>query len=153
MVRIRCFFYGPIKKFCFQMGKKTKRRKRGYLIYKNTHVNQFLLFFSLFFFFSFLCCLGRCHPFFIFHFLSFFSFPILGWRCLLFLFSFFFLCLTRHDFYFLMNWVIFIFFGCLSFIYFNWPSFFNKDIWVNLDKLTFFIPPLFHFQPNKEKKN
>ena len=128
-------------------------------------------FFFFFFFFSLLCCLGRCLPFFHFSFFVFyFSFPVLGWRCLLLLltpppfngfprrcllfflfFSFFFLCLTRHDFYFLMNWVIF--FGCLSFICFNWPSFFNKGIWVNLDKLTFFIPPLFHSQSNKEERN
>ena len=140
---------------------------------KNIHVNQFLFSFS--FSFSFLCCavLGVASLFFIFHFLSF-IFLFLSWagvafffylpppphpfngfprRCLLFFlfFSFFFLCLTRHDFYFLMNWLIY--FGCLSFICFNWPSFFNKGIWVNLDKLTFFIPPLFHFQSNKEERN
>ena len=139
---------------------------------KNIHVNQFLFSFS--FSFSFLCCavLGVASLFFIFHFLSF-IFLFLSWagvafffylpppppfngfprRCLIFFlfFSFFFLCLTRHDFYFLMNWVIF--FGCLSFICFNWPSFFNKGIWVNLDKLTFFIPPLFHSQSNKEERN
>ena len=143
----------PSKSFVFKWERKLKEEKEVTWYTKIPMSTNSFFFFSLFFFFSFLCCLGRCHPFFIFHFLSFFSFPILGWRCLLFLFSFFFLCLTRHDFYFLMNWVIFIFFGCLSFICFNWSSFFNKNIWVNLDKITFFIPPFFHSQPNKEKRN
>ena len=49
-------------------------------------------------------------------------------------FFFFFLCLTRHDFflehhfYFLINWVIASFFGCLSLFCFNWSSFFNKSV-------------------------
>ena len=132
--------------------------------------NSFFLFLFLFLFFVVLSwALPPFFSFFIFCLLFFFSCPGLALpssstyppppfngfprRCLLFFlfFSFFFLCLTRHDFYFLMNWVIF--FGCLSFICFNWPSFFNKGIWVNLDKLTFFIPPLFHSQSNKEERN
>ena len=39
------------------------------------------------------------------------------------------------------NWVIaFFFLSCLSLFCFNWVSFFNKGIWVNLCKFTFSIP-------------
>ena len=66
-----------------------------------------------------------------------------------------FLCLTAHDFflldfYFLINWVIVFF---LSLFCFNWLSFFNKGIWVNLYKLTFSIISLFYSQPNKNERN
>ena len=87
---------------------------------------------------------------------TFFFFSRLwGWLLLLLLCFFFFFSLTRHDFclrhdfYFLINWLIaFFFFG--SFFCFNWPSFFNKGIWVNLCKLTYSIPPLFSL-PIKKK--
>ena len=132
---------------------------------------QFLSFFSferwIFFFFWFpglrvVCCL-----FFFFSCLEvaffLFSFFLSGlWVWLLFCFSSFF-CLIRHDFflghdfYFLINWVIafFFFFWCgyLSLFFFNWSSFFNKGVWVNLYKLTFSISSLFHSQPNKNEKN
>ena len=118
---------------------------------------QFLSFFSferwIFFWFPGLrvaCCL-----FFFFSCLDvaffLFSFFLSGlWVWLLFCFSSFF-CLIRHDFflghdfYFLINWVIALFFWLFVtfFFCFNWTSFFNKGIWVNLFKLIFFISLLF----------
>ena len=91
MVRTGCFFSGPIKKFCFQMGKKTKRRKRGYLIYKNTHVNQFLLFFFFLILFLFFFVLSwALPPFFHFSFFVFFFFSYPGLALPSFSFFFFF---------------------------------------------------------------
>ena len=49
--------------------------------------------------------------------------------------------------------IIFFFFGWLSLFCFNWASLFNKNIWVNLYKFIFSIPPLFYSQPNKNKGN
>ena len=84
---------------------------------------------------------------------SFFSFLLLlfffWFRCDLFIYLFY-----GHDFYFLINlgdW--FFFLGCLSLFCFNWASFFNKSICINLYKLTFSIPPFFHSQPNKKEGN
>ena len=140
------------------------------------HVASFFLFFL---FFPSCCC---CVFFFFFPELWVGTLPLFSFSFFLsFLFftkhSFFFLLfglwvwwlfylfifLTRHDFFlgtwffFLINWVIFFFFfffcGCLSLFCFNWPSFFNKDIWVSLYKFTFFIPLLFHSQPNKRERN
>ena len=62
---------------------------------------------------------------------------------------YFFLFFWEHDFYFLIIWVIALFFGCLLPFCFNWQSFFNKGLWVNLYKFTFSIPLFFHFQLNK----
>ena len=47
----------------------------------------------------------------------------------------------------------FCFFGFLSLFCFNYISFCNNDIWVNLYKFIFFIFSLFHCQPNKNKEN
>ena len=81
----------------------------------------------------------------------------LVWKLFCFSSSFFFpffFCLTRHDFYFLINWVIaFFFFSCLSLFCFNWSSFFNKCVGVNLYKFIFSISPFFHSQPNKNERN
>ena len=45
--------------------------------------------------------------------------------------------------------IIALFCGHTSLFCFNWVSFFNKRIWVNLFKLIFSIIPLFDPQPNK----
>ena len=50
------------------------------------------------------------------------------------------------------RWLLF-FLDCLLLFCINWVSFFNKSIWVNLYKLTFSIPQLFHSQPNKKEEN
>ena len=47
---------------------------------------------------------------------------------------------------------LFFFFG-LSLFCFNWPSFFNKGVWVNLYKLIFSISLVFHSQQNKNERN
>ena len=128
------FSPGPPKS-SLQNEDKTEGRKWGYLIDKNAHV-QFISFFFfplffyfsgghvasfpfffLFFFFSFLHV--AFFFFFFFSVFSLFDFQGYGWAHCLFLFSFFFFflfflgcCLfsfsflTRHDFYFLINWVI-----------------------------------------------
>ena len=91
-----------------------------------------------------------CFFFFVFFFVFGFSTLV---KCFFCSHSFFF----RRDFFFLdiilkkkFGWLYFFFW---SLFYFNWASLFNKDIWVNLYKLIFFIPPLFHSQPNKNEGN
>ena len=88
-------------------------------------------------------------PFFFFSFLDvafFFSRVIV----VLFLFFFFF-CLTRHNFYFLINWVIaFFFFSCLSLFCFSWSSFFNKGCMSKFIQTHFFHPSIFPL-PTKQK--
>ena len=70
--------------------------------------------------------------------------------------------LTRYAFIF---WTWFLFFRKLGDCFFFFflaichffvlisNHFFNKDVWVNLYKLTFFIPPFFHSQLNKNERN
>ena len=103
------------------------------------------------FFYPLRCCLPL-----------FFSIDLLGRRCLpllLFLFfSFFFFFLDviffyEHDFYFFINLGDWFFLVVYHFFGFNWVSFFNRGICVNLYKLTFSILPLFHSQPNKNEGN
>ena len=123
------------KKFSSQIGEKIERRKWGYLIDKNVHVHLHMGNSSNSIFFFFLISFSGC------------MLPSSS--------SSSFLCLTAHDFflldfYFLINWVIVFF---LSLFCFNWLSFFNKGIWVNLYKLTFSIISLFYSQPNKNEKN
>ena len=121
----------------------------------------------LHFFFSFLLDIASSSSFF-----SFFFFLLIYWagfvQCTLliffFFFSFAFFCFLffifvfgldviyffpGHDIFFLINLGDFFF----HFFGFNWALFFNKVIWVNLYKLIFFIPPLFHSQPNKNEGN
>ena len=96
---------------------------------------------------------------FLFSFLFFFFFWFPGQACpvrctsspffFLFFFCVFFFSLDVI-FIFLINLGDYIF---LSLFCFNWALFFNKDIWINLYKLTFSISPLFHSQPNKNDKN
>ena len=74
--------------------------------------------------------------------LFFFS---LGCRLTVIWFFFFFVKLdviffSWHDYYFLINLGDF-FFLCLSNFCFDWTSFFNKCMWVNLCKLFFFFHP------------
>ena len=124
----RMFSFGPTKKFSLQNGEKTKGRKWDCLMDKMPISNSifflgarhvltplffpFLLFIYLF---SFL----DVPFFFIIYFLS------CGCdSCFVLFFCFLFFFLTKHDFYFLINWVIAFFFGCLSLFCFNWPSFF-----------------------------
>ena len=151
MVRSRYFFSGPTKKFSLQIRENIERRKWGY--------RQKWPCTAHFFFFFFCAVLGTLPPFFSF----FFPYPWLAvafyLKFLFFFLPFFFsLCLTRHDFF--LTWFLFFnelsdcfFFGCLSFICFNWLSFFNKSIWINLYKFTFSIFLLFHSQPNKNEIN
>ena len=50
-------------------------------------------------------------------------------------------------------WVVALFCVVICYFFFiNWASFFNKGIWVNLFKLIFSFPPLFHSQSNKKKE-
>ena len=135
----------------------------SFLIDENAHVhlhmgNSFSFFFFFFFFGAFLPL-----PFFflsfLFFFLSFWAVDVIVVLFFFLVFYFYFLCLTRHDF-FLGTWFLFFnklgdcffFFFGLSLFCFNWPSVFNNSIWVNLYKLTFSIPPFFHFQPNKYER-
>ena len=64
---------------------------------------------------------------------------------------FFFLFLFRHDFYFVINLGGCFLFLSLFVFCFNWTSFFNKGIWVNLYKFTFFIFPR-STPPTKQKR-
>ena len=108
-------------------------------------------------FFFFFLDITSSFPFFFF--LFSFSFDLLGssYIYLLSYSSFFF----GLDVIFFWTWFLFfnkfrwllIIFGCLSLFCFNLTSYFNKNIWVNLYKLTFFIPPLFNSQPNKNEGN
>ena len=87
-------------------------------------------------------------------FFSLFTFDLLG---RLVQYSFFWF---RCDFLFFMDMIFllnlgnwFFFFFVYHFFGFNWASFFNKGICVNLYKLTFSISQFFHFQPNKNEEN
>ena len=82
--------------------------------------------FLLFFFFHFCVFLGTLPlPFFLILFFSFprccllfsFLFLFISWAVGVIVFFLFFIFLTRHDFYFLINWVIVFFF--LSLFCFN----------------------------------
>ena len=140
MVGPGCFLSRPRKKFSPKNGDKTIRRKWDCLMDENAHVHLHIASANFFFFsFSRLIALPILFFLFFFpwHFTStnffFSSFP----RCVAspnFLFSFFLFlswtlpssfffgflelwvwyiyiyCLTRHDFYFLINWVIAFFF-------------------------------------------
>ena len=129
-------------------------------VYFLVHVAYSLFLFLCFLFFSFSFS-RRCLFFFFFPPPPFF-FKFFGLGVIVALFFFFplYFCLTRHDFflgpdfYFLINWVIaFFFFWLFVTLFFNWPSFFNNGVWVNLYKLTFFTLPLFHSQRNKNERN
>ena len=78
------------QKFSPKNGEKTERRKWGYLLDKNAHM-QFVKF--LFFFFSFFCAfMGSCLFLFLFSFFLFLISWAVGVMVVLF-------CLTRHDFF------------------------------------------------------
>ena len=114
---------------------------------KNAHVQFIQLLLLLFFLFFFGAFLGTLpFPFFFFPFLDFALLP----------FPFFFLSWTLPFFFSLNSWVVgviffffldmiffntlgvFFFFWVVCHFFFNWPSFFNKGVWVNLYKLTLF---------------
>ena len=115
--------------------------------YNCTRTSPMLLFFTLFLFPFFL--LGRCLPLFFFFF----------WQACPVIFFFLFRWCDFFIFYlflFFMDVILkinkfrwLIFFGCLSLFFFNWVSFFNKGICVNLYKLTF--PSLNFSTPNQIK--
>ena len=96
--RVKYFLSGSIKKFSFQIGKKTERRKWNYLIDKNAHMHLHMAnsFNSSFFWLSW----GRCFPFFFFLFLSWVR------RCLHFFFFWDFLGVA---FFFFFLFVTFLF--------------------------------------------
>ena len=159
-----CSFPRSTKKFSFQNGEKNKGRKWNYLMDRNAMCTCTWAIHPIPFFFFLVLSWAPC--LFLFLFLFPFSFP---GHCLFFLscgcdscFVCFFFWLTRHDFYFFGTWFLFfnklgdcLFFGCLLLFCFNWPSFFNKSVRVNLYKFTFFfpIPPLFYSQSNKNERN
>ena len=117
---------------------------------------------SRFFFFFFLD-ITSSFPFFFFLFLLIYWVGIIQCMLLIYIFAFlfFFFFFFGLDLIFFWTWFLFfnkfrwllIIFGCLSLFCFNLTSYFNKNIWVNLYKLTFFIPPLFNSQPNKNEGN
>ena len=133
-MRFRCFLSKFTKKFSTQNQEKTKGRNYHFWtkmpMCNCTWASSTLLFFTSFFLFSF-NLLGRLCPvlIFFFFFLSFFLF-------FCFLLCFFFIIFVQLQFFF---WTRILFF--------------NKGICVNLYKLTFFIPPLFYFQSNKNEEN
>ena len=110
---------------------------------------------------------GRAHALCLvrFYFYIFFATSSKFKRFLCFFFFFFgldvifFFFFSRHDFFFLINlgdcfyYYYYYFFDCWSLFCFNWASFCNKSILVNLYKLTFFIPSHFHSQLNKKERN
>ena len=123
-------YLSPQKSFLFKIERKLGGGKILYVKDKNAHVqvaHGLLQYVCLFFFFL-------CFCIFVFVF------------CMWFFFS-------TNDYYYLINLGDCMLFGCLSLFCFNWPSFFNKGIWVNSYKFTFFISPLFYLQPNKNERN
>ena len=140
----QCFLFKPTKKFSFQNGKKTEGRNWASFLDENAHVQLHIGFVHvalLHFFFPFLLVVASSSSSSFFH----FSFDLLGrLRLVLIFFSFLFLS------FFAFFCVLCV---CVCVFHFNWASFFNKSICVNLYKLTFSIPLLFHSQPNKNKGN
>ena len=133
---------------------------------RNKLIHGYISSHHLFFFFFFLWMLSASSSFLSF-FLSFFLFffLLIYWAGLsnifflsfvFFSFSFsFFFCLDviffyGHDFYFLINLGDWFFLLVYHFFGFNWTSFFNKGIHVNLYKLIF--PSLHFFIPNQTKR-
>ena len=102
-----------------------------------------LFFLRVFFFFKFI---GQDCPVLLF-------FILLSFVCVCVCFFFKMWFFYGHDFYFLINLVIdfFFFFLFITFFGFNWVSFFNRGICVNLYKFTFSISPFLHFQPTNQK--
>ena len=170
---IRCFLQAHLK-VLFKIEKKLKREIMHHFWMKmpmcNKLIHGYISSHHLFFFFFFSGCCLPLLLFFPSSFLSFcfFFFWFIGQACpiffffLLFFFSFsfsFFFCLDvifffyGNDFYFLINLGDWFFLLVYHFFCFNWTSFFNKGIHVNLYKLIVSIPSFFHSQPNKKKGN
>ena len=122
-------YLSPQKSFLFKIERKLGGDKsymwRTKMLMSKLHMG---------FFNTFVCLFFLCFCIFVFVF------------CMWFFFS-------TNDYYYLINLGDCMLFGCLSLFCFNWPSFFNKGIWVNSYKFTFFISPLFYLQPNKNERN
>ena len=102
----------------------------------------FLFFFLLIYWAGFIQCSYS------FCFLScFFVFVFIFYFCLDLIFFW-----TWFLFFNKFRWLIF-FLVVYRFFGFNWASFFNKGMCINLYKLTFSIPPFSHSQPKKKKGN
>ena len=127
MVEFRYFLSSPTKKFSPKR-RKTKGRNWASFLDESAHVQLHMSFtqiaFLLTFFFLYLL--------------------LIYWAGLSDILFFFLFCL---DVIFFFYGHVFLFFG------FNCASFFNRDIYINLYKLTFSIPLFFHSQPNKNEEN
>ena len=148
MVVLGCFLLEPAKCFLTKMERKLRKRVIWYMDKNalNCFLGQCWLFYFIWFDLSFA---------FLGHF-AFFFFPWgVGWQWFDFFFFvkldviFFF---SWHDYYFLINLGDFFFFLCLSNFCFDWTSFFNKCMWVNLCKLFFFFPSIHFFTLNQTKR-
>ena len=146
-----CFLSRPTKKFSFQNRKKTEGRNLASFLDGNAHVQLHMDFVhvALLHFFFFLPP-SRCLSFFFFSFFFWFTGRL---RPMLIFFSFLFLSFFCFLLCLCVCVCVFFFFFVYHFFCFNWASFLNKGICVNLYKLTFSIPLLFHSQPNKNKGN
>ena len=127
MVEFRYFLSSPTKKFSPKR-RKTKGRNWASFLDESARVQLHMSFTQIAFLLTF--------------FFSLFTFDLLG---RLVRYSFFFLFCLDVIFFFYGH--VFLFFG------FNCASFFNRDIYINLYKLTFSIPLFFHSQPNKNEEN
>ena len=109
--------------------------------------NVAFLFFLFYYFFLFLGNIASSLSLSLSLFLIlFFSFDFLGLGMGVSFLSFFFnlIFILGHDFYFFSKFGRLLFFcGYLSLFCFNWASFFNKSLLVNLFKLIFFHPSTF----------
>ena len=157
MVGPRCFLLGPTKTFSSQNGEKTEMKNwtSWYCGWACPHWSS-SFFFSFFLFLSFGCFLfffsfdlqGRLckrlvliYFFFLFLLLSFIFLFLIFWFIYLFRCDFFFQ--TWFLFFNKFRWLIF-FLVVYHFFGFNWASFFNKGMCINLYKLTFSSLLLFH---------
>ena len=149
-------------KSSLQNREKTKERNYASFLDENAHVQQThpVTFLHTFFFSG--CCLPLLlfFPSFFLSFCFFVFFWFIGQVCPIFFFLFLFLfflfrCYVfyEHDFYFLINLGDWFFLLVYHFFGFNWTSFFNKGIHVNLYKLIFSIPSFSHSQSNKKEGN
>ena len=146
MVVLGCFLLEPAKCFLTKMERKLRKRVIWYMDKNalNCFLGQCWLFYFILFIFCFLGTLCL-----------FFSLGC-GLTVIWFDFFFFFVKLdviffSWHYYYFLINLGDF-FFLCLSNFCFDWTSFFNKCMWVNLCKLFFFFPSIHFFTLNQTKR-
>ena len=156
LVGPRCFLPGLLKCFLSKIERKLSERNLIGKWRKCPCANAHGLVQFVAFFFSSFFCLGRCLLLFFFFCFFFWFLGHLHFFFFCFLLWFFFF---KHDFF--SRWFLFpnkferllFFFFFFFFLCFNRASSYNKDIWVNLYKHIFFIPPLFHSQPIKNEGN